>query len=339
MPEQDWEEFRRLLKELLRDPAVKQRVEQRADIAPRTLTRWVSGETEVPDRKRLLSLLAALPQHREALLSAVVRAIPDFEPPLFEQRKNLVEEFPVDFWLRVLETNSNTPNNLRFSAVVDLVFLQLQSAIDPMRTGVRLVVAQCSPPASCGQPSRSLREIVKIRTHHWLSNASDTKIFLGAESLAGYSVSHCRAHVVQNVEEEQRLPVRRTPDELSAAAYPIQRGGSVAGCFLVSSPQPHFFSQRLEYLLQVYTYLLSIAFELQQFYPPEQICLQPMPTEGVQYRYLAAFHQRVMHLLKQDRSLSQPQAEVYIWQQVEEELLQTLYHDREEHSHANAKTN
>lgn len=335
MPEQDWGDFRRLLKELLRDPTLKQRVEQRADIAPRTLTRWVSGETEAPDRKRLLSLLAALPQHREVLQAAIVRAIPDFEPPLVEQRKNLVEEFPVDFWLRVLETNSNTPKNLRFSAVVDLVFLQLQSAIDPMRIGVRLVIAQCSPPASSGQPSRSLREIVKTRTHQWLSKAADAKIFLGAESLAGYCVSHCQAHVIQNIEEEQRLPVRRAPDELSAAAYPIQRGGSVAGCFLVSSPQPHFFSPRLEYLLQVYTYLLSIAFESQQFYPPEQICLRPMPIEDVQYSYLAAFHQRVMHLLQQDSLLSQPQAEVHIWQQLEEELLQTLYHEREEPSGAN----
>lgn len=336
MPEQDWEEFRRLLKELLRDPTVKQRVEQRAEnISPRTLARWFSGETEAPDRKRLLSLLQALPQHRDALLAAITKAIPDFEAPLFDTRKNLVEEFSVDFWLRVLETNSNTPKNLRFSAVVDLVFLQLQSAIDPMRIGVQLIVAQCSPPALPDQPVHSLREIMKIRTHQWLSKTANDNIFLGAESLAGYSVSHCQANVVQNVEEEQRLPVRRTPDELSAAAYPIQRGGYVAGCFLVSSPQPHFFSPRLEYILQIYTYLLSIAFESQQFYPPEQICLRPMPAEGVQYRYIAEFQHRVMQLLKQDSSLSQPQAEACIWQQVEEELLQTLHNDREEPSHAN----
>jgi hypothetical protein len=41
---------------------------------------------------------------------------------------------------------------------------------------------------------------------------------MGAESLGGYSVETCRAHIVQ---EEQRLPVLRFLDRRSAAAYPI----------------------------------------------------------------------------------------------------------------------
>jgi transcriptional regulator with XRE-family HTH domain len=43
---------------------VRKRIEQRTDIAPRTLARWISGETEEPDRKRLFGLLAALPQQQ-----------------------------------------------------------------------------------------------------------------------------------------------------------------------------------------------------------------------------------------------------------------------------------
>jgi hypothetical protein len=37
-----------LLKELLQDPQARKRIEQRTDIAPRTLSRWISGETEEP---------------------------------------------------------------------------------------------------------------------------------------------------------------------------------------------------------------------------------------------------------------------------------------------------
>ena len=51
MADRDWDTFRRLLKELLHDQAARKRIEQRADIAPRTLSRWISGsgETEEPD--------------------------------------------------------------------------------------------------------------------------------------------------------------------------------------------------------------------------------------------------------------------------------------------------
>jgi len=321
MAEQDWDAFRTLVKELLRDPTTRKRIEQRTDIAPRTLSRWVSGETEEPDRKRLSILLAALPEHRDALLTTITQAMPDFEAPLLDPATRLVEDLPMDFWVRLLETNANTPRNLHFASIVHLIFLQLQSALDPEHIGVQLIIAQCSPPASPGQPVRSLREVMKMTTHQSLLTSPGDTIFLGAESLSGYSVSLCQASIVQNVREEQHLPVRRARNEQSAAAYPIQRGGYVAGCFLVSSPQPDLFSQRLQYLLQIYAYLLNMAFETEAFYAPERIRLRPMPAEQIQHTYIANFQQRVMTILQGDLSLSRLQAETAAWQQIEEELL------------------
>lgn len=321
MAEQDWDAFRTLVKELLHDPTTRKRIEQRTDIAPRTLSRWVSGETEEPDRKRLSILLAALPEHRDALLATITQAMPDFEAPLLDPATRLVEDLPMDFWVRLLETNANTPRNLHFASIVHLIFLQLQSALDPEHIGVQLIIAQCSPPASPGQPVRSLREVMKMTTHQSLLTSPGDTIFLGAESLSGYSVSLCQASIVQNVREEQHLPVRRARNEQSAAAYPIQRGGYVAGCFLVSSPQPDLFSQRLQYLLQIYAYLLNMAFETETFYAPERIRLRPMPAEQIQHTYIANFQQRVMTILQGDLSLSRLQAETAAWQQIEEELL------------------
>ena len=134
-------------------------------------------------------------------------------------------------------------------------------------------------------------------------------------------MSVCQANIVQNTLEERRLPVRRIPDERSAAAYPIQRAGAVAGCFLVSSPQADFFSERLQYVLQIYAYLLSLAFETDQFYAPEHLRLRPMPAASIQYPYIAEFQERVLVLLQRDASLAQTQAETQVWQQIEEALL------------------
>ncbi len=321
MAEQDWDAFRTLLKELLNDPTVRRRIEQRTDIAPRTLSRWISGETEEPDKKRLSSLLAALPDHRDALLAAVTRALPEFEAPLIDPASSLIEDLPIGFWLRLLETNANTPRNLHFASVVNLIFLQLQSALDPERIGVQLIIAQCSPPASPNHPVRSLREVMKMTTYQSLLTGPGDTIFLGAESLCGYSVSLCQANIVQNIDAERRLPVLRTAGEQSAAAYPIQRGGYVAGCFLVSSPQPDFFSQRLQYLLQIYAYLLGMAFETEAFYAPERIRLRPMAAEHIQHHTITTFQDRVMTLLQHDMSLSRAHAEVAAWQQIEEDLL------------------
>lgn len=336
--QQDWEEFRILLKVLWNDPTVRKRIEQRTDIAPRTLARWISGETEEPDRKRLLSLLEALPQHRNELLAAITRAIPDFETPLIDSTTMLLEDLPMNFWIRLLEVNANTPSNLHFATIVNLIFLQLQATIDPERLGVDLIIAQCSPPASPTQPVRSLREVMKMTTHQSLLKGPGDTLFLGAESLCGYSVSTCQASIVQNTNEEQQVPVRISGDERSAAAYPIQRGGYVAGTFLVSSPRPDFFTQRLQYLLQIYTYLLSLAFETQMFYAPERLRLGPMPTEQIQHDYIAGFQQRVMSMLQYDRSLSRLQAEAAVWQQIEEELLALPPHDIDQERRPNHAT-
>jgi transcriptional regulator with XRE-family HTH domain len=321
MSQKDWESFRTYLKELLRDAQVRKTIEERTDISARTLARWVSGETEEPDRKRLTSLLRALPQYREPLLSTIITALPDFAAPLLDQTNTLVEDLPVAFWVQLVETTATTPKNLHFTTVVQLIFLQLQATIDPERLGLHFYIIQCSPPASPAHPVRSLRVIAQMEAHKSLLTSPGEYVFFGAESLAGYSVSTCTSNIVQNVPQEQRLPVVRLPGEASLAAYPLQRGGALAGCFIVSSPQPDFFTQRLQYLLHIYAYLLSLAFETDQFYPPERIRLRPMPAMSQQELYIAHFHGRVLSLLQHDPSLSRSQAEKIVWHQIEEALL------------------
>ena len=170
-------------------------------------------------------------------------------------------------------------------------------------------------------PDTSLREVMQMTTHQSLCTGPGDTLFLGSESLCGYSASLCQTQVVQNTDEEQRLPVRRSRNERSAAAYPIQRGGAVAGAFLVSNPQPDFFYQRLQSLLQLYAHLLGLAFETEAFYPPDRIRLRLMPAEQIQHPYIGGFQQQVISLLQDDPSPSRREAEVAAWHQIEEELL------------------
>src|SRR5260370_1195251 len=238
MAEQDWDTCRTLIKDLLRDPATRKRIEQRTDIAPRTLSRWISDETEEPDRKLLSRLLAALPQYRKDLLAAITRGLPDLNVPLIDPTTRLVEDMPMDFWLRLLETNANTPRNLHFASVVHLIFLQLQSAIDPEHIGVQLIIAQCTPPASPNDPVRSLREVMKMTTHQSLLTSPGDTIFLGAESLSGYSASLCQASIVQIIEEEQRLPVRRYAGDNRSKTILWQSQPSWTSKGILSLPRP-----------------------------------------------------------------------------------------------------
>lgn len=321
MSGQDWGAFRALLKQLLRDQATRRLIEQRTDIAPRTLARWASGETEEPDSKRLSSLLDALPQHQSSLLAAIYQARPDFHLPLLDNTRRLAEDLPLDFLVRLLETNANAPHNLHFFSVVHLIFLQIRATIDPDHLDLRVVVAQCTPPATLDAPVQSVREVIKMTTHEQQFLQAGERFFMGAESLSGYSVSLCQAGIVQNVGEEQHLPVLRSSDKSSAAAYPIQRGGYVAGCLTISSPQPNFFSPRLQYILQIYAHLLGLAFETHQFYPPDRIRLRTMPPRTMQRPYLATNQERILHLMQRNAALSRFEAEQCAWQQLEETFL------------------
>ncbi len=156
-------------------------------------------------------------------------------------------------------------------------------------------------------------------------------ILLGAESLAGYAVSS--VHLVQN----QNLRDRQSRDpgypgrwEESAVAAPIMFAGGVAGCLLVSSTRPEYFVPTRCTLVESYAELVALAFDRQEFYKPEEIALGVLPSFEVQGPLLPGFRQRVIDImgraLRNQQSITAYQAEQLAWQQLEEELLQPLFH-------------
>ena len=317
--------WRELLGSIIQDPQERRRLANELGINPVTLTRWVNNESS-PRSQSIQRLLNALPQHRKALLDQLLDEfgglISEAEGPLAE---DLLYKIPGEFYIRVLRTLATIPQVLRYSSLCDLILQQALEQLDPNRIGIAVTVVRCMPP-SANMKIRSLRESVGRGTPPWESNLDQHAILLGAESLAGHTVSIGRLVVNQDLLEEQNLsPGYHGQWEASAAAAPIMLEGKVAGCLLVSSSQTNYFQQSRQTLVESYADLIALAFEAIEFYDPRQIELGLVPFQDVQKLYLTGFRQRLSETMiqaaKKQQQLTIFEAEQIVWQQLEEELL------------------
>ena len=99
----------------------------------------------------------------------------------------------------------------------------------------------------------------------------------------------------------------------------------MAGALLFSCAQPHYFLPPRLTLVHNYAELIALAFEQGEFYERKQIELRIMPSPAQQKSHLATFRQRVSNVMIES-ARSGPyrdiiQAEQFVWQQIEEELI------------------
>ena len=327
--EQTW---RQLLGTIIVNSKEKQRVATELGVKPITLTRWVSGESE-PRSQNLRSLLNVLPGQREELLD-LIRAEEGLEEFNDVVKDDTSKDIPSDFYSRVFVERASTTPNLRFWSLCQIILQQALGQLDPDRLGMAVWVAQCMPPSGSFRKVRSLRESVGIGTPPWGGNLEQKAMFLSAESLAGNVVTLCRPATIEDLNEEHNiLPMARTEYEESCAVYPILFAGRIAGVFLVSSTQKnHFLPRARTMLIQSYADLLALAFEQEDFYEPDDIALCVMPYQNEQKEYFLPFRQMVASKLKeaaqQNRPITNPEAEMQIWEKLEEELIQAAVSKR-----------
>ncbi len=324
---QDPQTWRELLRHIIKEPSERQKLATALRVNTVTLSRWVSGDAK-PRQYNLTMLIKNLPAHREQFITLVAKEFPGVAS--LEQGESQPEqEIPATFYSRVLRANSNLPPVLHFWSLCDIILRQAAEQLDPDRLGIAVIVAQCMPPL-CGKPVRSLRELVGRGTPPWNRELQTKATFLGAESLAGYTVATGRPQHKQNLSVKQSLhPFQQTQWEQSAAVYPIMHKERVAGTFIISSTQTDYFTPSRLKLGQDFADLLVLAFKPEDFY--ELGCIKPeiMPSEDVQRSYLAQFQQRVtaviMRASRQQQPISSIEAEQLVWQELEEELLQLAY--------------
>ncbi len=319
---QTWREF---LKELIRDVQVRQKIIAELEINPITLNRWIQGESR-PRSRSLRRLLFALPEYREYLQPLFESEFDDFSiETLEETAQNLSLTIPAEFYKRVLHTLAAVPTILRFSSLCDLILQQAIEQLDPFGQGVAVIAASCMP-LSSSQKVHSLRERAGRGTTPWPRDLEQYAILLGVESLAGHAVSTGHLEVNQALGKRLSLSLGyKTVFEESAAAVPIMREGRIAGSLLVSSAQQNYFSPERCALIESYSELIALAFELQDFYAPQQIELGFLPPYDTQQPYFADFRHRVAQTMtqasKNKELMNIVQAEQMVWQQIEEKLL------------------
>ena len=322
---QKTQSWRDLLKELIRDAQVRQRIITELEINPITLNRWIQGESK-PRPRSLRRLLFVLPEYRESLMALFEAEFDDFAAEIREDAiQNVALTIPVEFYKRVLHTLSTIPPILRFSSLCDLILQQAIEQLDPHGQGVAVIVASCMPPSSL-QKVGSLRERAGRGTTPWPRDLDQYAILLGVESLAGHAVSTGHLEVNQALGKRLSLSLGyKSVWEESAAATPIMREGKIAGCLLVSSAQQDYFPPERCTLIESYAELVALAFDVHDFYEPQHIELGFLPSYDVQQPYLSDFRQRVAQemaqAMKQKHLMNIVQAEQMVWQQIEEKLL------------------
>ncbi|TMC21390.1 MAG: GAF domain-containing protein [Chloroflexi bacterium] len=308
--------WRQFLATVIREPKEKQRIASEVGVDPITLTRWSTKESSPRPRSLLNRLVNALPSHREQL-SELIReefpnALEEDDPTLFFI-DSVIKEVPSVLYARILEAHANVAEPIRMWTICNLVIQQLVRQIDPEQVGIVASIMQCLSPSNDDQKVHSLRVQFQEKSPA-MKDVADRSYFLGAESLVGQTVVNCRPAVIQDIHHNAApLVVHQVEKMNSAAAYPLQKGGRVAGGLLILSTQKHYFSPARQALIQSYAHLLNLAFRDNEFYPLEDIALQIMPSEAVQDAYLSAFNQQVNELLsraeRNGHSLARPQAE------------------------------
>jgi transcriptional regulator with XRE-family HTH domain len=311
-----------VLQGIIKSPSERQRLSAALGVTSMTLSRWASGESR-PQRAHLIHLIQVIhPNQRQDLLDALEEIYPDIQSWINEVPS---EQIPSDFFAHILNIRTTTTESLRFWRISDEVLKQALLQLDPNRLGMAVVLIQCMPPSSIDGKIRSLRERTGKGTPPWTTDLEHEALFLGLESLSGYSIEV--RHIVSDDDLRQSKPFPAVQDsyEVSAAAHPIRFEGRIAGCLLASSTQAKYFSQERLNLLATFSDLISLAFDEKDFYPANIIELRVMPKLEAQRPILAKFRQRMTAKLQQAAQqayqLSNAQIEMQVWQEIESELL------------------
>ncbi len=321
-------QWRELLTQYISTMQERQRIADFIGVAPITLTRWASGESN-PRLESIRRLLQALPDKRQLLLPSLLEEFREFASSIspIVSESDIPHVIPAEFYARVLHTLSITRESLRFPSLGDLILQQALKHLDASRKGMSIIVASCVVPDEGGMV-QSLREQLGRGTPPWEPQLEQKGILLGAESLAGQALLTWHLEHNPDLKTSSVAGGYRGPWEESAVAMPILHQGKVAGSLLVSSTQPEYFTQDMYHLIEQYAELLALIFEPDDFYERDRIILTVMPSPERQAPLLATYRTRMMQVMSRAQRNQEPlsftEAERIVWKQLEQELARQL---------------
>src|SRR5690349_14628644 len=315
---EDVTDWRELLKLIIQEPAIRKRIDNEIGKQAVNIKRWINGKAE-PRMQNLKQLLNVIPEYRDRFIDLLGD---EYADEFYSSFDDATQEIPATFIASVLSARARTNREIRYWSLCRLILEQAIGQLDPDRLGMAITVVRCMKTEKYPY-IRSLRESVATGTPPWPGNLDQQSMFLGAESLAGLCVSSCREAQNNDIRSNTNLlPAHQVEFELSAAAAPILLSGRCAGCMLVSSTQPDFFlSQTRLALIRNYANILALAFEPHEFYEPDSIRLEVMPSHAIQREYFGDFHHRVLEIVARTKS-SPRQAEQQFPEGLEETFLE-----------------
>ncbi len=302
----------------IRTPEERKRVANQLGVNPLTLTRWVNNESS-PHKSSLQKLLSLLPSHQAELVELLRNEVTT--EVIMENHSSV----SLSLYTSVLNAYTTAHPTLLFWSISQRILQHMLTHVATGEGTIEIMVAQCMPPARTGK-IHSLHEVIRESSRTPDSYTQHQSVFLGAESLAGAALTSLHTKVVYNFSEERSIYPRMLEigEECSAIACPILYTNRVAGCLLVSSSLPNYFSLQQQQLIERCAELFALAFSHKHFYPFETLDLRPMPAEQKQQDYIASFRKSVSQVMR-DAGVEKPytllQAEQYVWQQIEEKLL------------------
>ena len=317
--------WRTFLGQLIEDPYVRRRLADSVGVSPITLIRWTKGgfNPRVQSLRRLVQALDK--QQQERLLPLIEQVYPDVAHSLSDVPHEPASlAIPPSLYARTLYTVARAPAHMLFFSLCDFILGHALKQLDPDRLGMSLVVARCLPPTADGMV-RSLLESEGRGTSPWPTSTQQGAL-LGVESLVGSAVTTQRVQANQHLGDASMIsPGYQDRNEKSAVAAPILYTGQVAGALLASSTEYDFFDPKRVQFLESCADLLLLAFAREDWYAPERIQLGLLPPAQTQQPLLSKFRSLVNARMQEAARAHEPlpilQAELQIWQQIEEELL------------------
>ncbi len=325
--------FSSLLRHILRHDRMEiARVAKELDIAENTIYRWMNGNSE-PRPMYLKSLLEALPEHRNNLTDAINQTFPG----VLDSLETGICEVQKELYRRVLELVTTTPElDARRWQIPQTIFEYALLHLDPERRGLAITYAKLMPARADG--IHSLCEATMRGNYPW-PFALEDHAYLGSTTLAGAAAMLERLQTWDNLSETERLQFEVDEFERSACAYPVLRGGRIAGVLIVSSTQPDFFRNPIACQAVIeYAQLLSLAFHEEEFYPFSALSLRPMPNLKWQRAEVGrSYVNRIINYARK-MGISRQKAEVRVRSDMELEFEEFERLQHEQHNASSSPT-
>ncbi len=311
--------FSALLTSILKgDRAEVLRIAREVGVSENTVYRWLNGSS-VPRTSHLQALLNVLFQTRQTILMGSKGILPASS----SRSAGMSSEYwdvQKEVYRRVLEQAATTLDDIsRRWHIIETIFEYALLQLDPEHHGLALAYARLMPPSSDGF-IHSLYES-EMRGQGLFAFSLDCKTYLGSTTLAGAAASFQRVQIWSVSDTEGRTPVGFDEHEASSCAAPVMRGGRIAGVLIVSSAQSGFVRHSvIARTVTDYSNLLAVALTDNDFYAISQVRLVPMPDLAWQRDLLRrSYLNRVIECARKG-SLSLPEAEQMVLQDMEEEF-------------------